>query len=220
MKLVKAKYANSGADGPHCEQRPRCRFASSFFSRHVPEELTLKGQRCSASPSVVVSSLSLFFWSDYFHSFPLALPPLHTLYLSTASLSHDSATACERLVSHFVLLLSLSSRCGLKGHLFGWDRAPCFCQACLLTQRLSCHVSSWNRCRLPPDEKLGHAAFKKQVQHAHCYEDKWVIGIVWHISMHSDTVQRARSNNPRKVSTAVIRNYSSRSGTVIFTEIW
>lgn len=62
MKLVKAKYANSGADGIHCEQGPRCRFASSFFSRHIPEELTLKGHCRSASPSFVVSTLSLFFF--------------------------------------------------------------------------------------------------------------------------------------------------------------
>lgn len=149
-----------------------------------------RGHCRSVSTSFVVSTLSLFFQSDHFLSYPhsfslahsFALPPIHTLYLSTASLSHDSVTACERWVSHFVLLLLLlSSRCGLKGYLFGWDRAPCFCQDGLLTQRLSCNVSCWKRWRLPPDKKMGHGAFKKQAQHIHCYEDKWVFGTVWHI---------------------------------------
>lgn len=175
-----------------------------------------------------------FFWSDYFLSYPdsfslahtSALPPLHTLYLSTASLSHDSATACERWVSHFVLLLLLlSSRCGLKGHLFGWDRAPCFCQECWLSaSHAMCLPGTGAACR---QTKRWDTLLSKSKHNTHFVmktNGLLVMCDTCICSMHSNTVeasvQRARSNSPKKVSTTAISNYSSRSGTVIFAEIW
>lgn len=67
---------------------------------------------------------------------------------------------------------------GLEGRFFGCERAPCFCQACSLTQRFSRHVSSWNECRSLPDED--GTCFQEQTQHTLCYEDKWFIGGACH----------------------------------------
>lgn len=122
-----------------------------------------------------------------------------------------------------VVFCCLAGR-GLEGRLFGWDGAPCFCQACSLTQRFSRHVSFWNgyaRCQMKRRDKLSKATTLHAL--------KWRQMVYWwcvsHVDMHMNTLEvwgqavTDKKKPERCPGMRTISYYSSRSGTASFEEM-